>query len=42
MQALSAVGQSRLMQTYNEVLAPWGLVAGQVLISPLDFFERAQ
>ncbi len=42
LQALSAVGQSRLMQTYNEVLAPWGLVAGQVLISPLDFFERAQ
>ncbi|MEZ5266054.1 MAG: glutamate 5-kinase [Acidimicrobiales bacterium] len=42
LQALSAVGQSRLMQTYNDVLAPWGLVAGQVLISPLDFFERAQ
>lgn len=42
LQALSAVGQSRLMQNYNEVLAPWGLVAGQVLISPLDFFERAQ
>ncbi len=42
LQALSAVGQSRLMQTYNELLAPWGLLAGQVLISPLDFFERAQ
>ena len=42
LQALSAVGQSRLMQTYNEVLAPLGLVAGQVLISPLDFFERSQ
>jgi len=42
LQALSAVGQSRLMQTYNDVLATWGLVAGQVLVSPLDFFERTQ
>jgi len=42
LQALSAVGQSRLMQTYNEVLAGHGVVAGQVLISPLDFFERSQ
>ncbi len=42
LQALSAVGQSRLMHIYNDVLAGWDLVAGQVLISPLDFFERAQ
>jgi glutamate 5-kinase len=41
-QALSAVGQSRLMQVYNDVLADHGLIAGQVLISPLDFFERGQ
>ncbi len=42
LQALSAIGQSRLMQTYNEVLAGHDLVGGQVLISPLDFFERSQ
>jgi len=42
LQALSAVGQSRLMQVYNEALGPHGVVAGQVLISPLDFFERTQ
>ncbi|MPY92334.1 MAG: glutamate 5-kinase [Acidimicrobiia bacterium] len=42
LQALSAVGQSRLMQVYNEVLGGHGLVAGQVLVSPLDFFERSQ
>jgi glutamate 5-kinase len=41
-QALSAVGQSRLMQVYNDVLADHDLVAGQLLISPLDFFERGQ
>jgi len=42
LQALSAVGQSRLMQTYNDVFADHAIVAGQVLISPLDFFERSQ
>lgn len=42
LQAISAVGQSRLMQVYNHVLADHGLVAGQVLVSPLDFFERVQ
>lgn len=42
LQALSAVGQSRLLGVYNEALASHGLVAGQVLISPHDFFERTQ
>jgi glutamate 5-kinase len=42
LQAISAVGQSRLMQVYNGALAGHGLVAGQVLISPLDFFQRVQ
>ena len=42
LQAISAVGQSRLMQVYNGALAGHGLVAGQVLLSPLDFFERVQ
>ncbi len=42
LQAFSAVGQSRLLQVYNELLGDHGLVAGQLLISPLDFFDRTQ
>jgi glutamate 5-kinase len=42
LQAVSAVGQSRLMQVYNDELAEHDLVAGQVLIAPLDFMERRQ
>lgn len=42
LQALSAVGQARLMRQYEEALALHGLVCGQVLLSPLDFFERSQ
>ena len=42
LQALSAVGQSRLMAVYNEALETYGLVGGQVLLSPFDFFERTQ
>ena len=42
LQAVSAVGQSRLMQVYNESLAAHDLVAGQVLIAPLDFVDRRQ
>jgi glutamate 5-kinase len=42
LQAVSAVGQSRLMQVYNEELARHGLVAGQVLLAPLDFMVRPQ
>nr|MDA8292251.1 glutamate 5-kinase [Actinomycetota bacterium] len=42
LQALSAVGQHRLMRVYDEALAANGLVAGQVLLAPLDFGERRQ
>ncbi|MFV2038854.1 MAG: glutamate 5-kinase [Acidimicrobiales bacterium] len=42
LQAASAVGQSRLMAIYNDALAVHGLVAGQILMTPLDFFERSQ
>ncbi len=42
LQAVAAVGQSRLMRVYDEVLAGHGLVAGQVLLAPLDFVHRAQ
>ena len=42
LQAVSAVGQSRLMRVYDRVLAGHGLVAGQVLLAPLDFGIRQQ
>jgi glutamate 5-kinase len=42
LQAASAVGQGRLMGLYSEALAKHGLVAGQILLAPLDFFERSQ
>lgn len=42
LQAVSAVGQSRLMAAYDKALAGHGLVTGQVLLAPLDFMYRAQ
>jgi len=42
LQAVSAVGQSRLMSHYESALAANGLVGGQVLLAPLDFVHRAQ
>ncbi len=42
LQALSAVGQSRLMGVYHDELGRHGLVVGQVLLAPLDFVERRQ
>ncbi len=42
LQAVSAVGQSRLMRVYDDVLASHGLVGGQVLLAPLDFMNRQQ
>lgn len=42
LQAVSAVGQSRLMAAYDEALSRHGLVAGQVLLSPPDFMSRSQ
>lgn len=42
LQALSAVGQSRLMGHYARAFEEAGLVAGQVLLAPLDFVNRSQ
>ncbi|MGH9276924.1 MAG: glutamate 5-kinase [Acidimicrobiales bacterium] len=42
LQAISAVGQSRLMRVYDDTLSRHGLVGGQVLLAPLDFFHREQ
>ncbi len=42
LQAISAVGQSRLMRVYDEVFGSHGVVCGQVLIAPLDFMVRQQ
>ena len=42
LQAASAVGQGHLMAMYNEAFAAVGVVAGQILLTPLDFFERSR
>jgi glutamate 5-kinase len=42
LQAVSAVGQSKLMRVYDDAFAARGLVAGQVLLAPLDFIHRQQ
>jgi glutamate 5-kinase len=42
LQAVSAVGQSRLMRVYDDTLARHNLIGGQVLLAPLDFVHRAQ
>ena len=42
LQAASAVGQTRLMRVYESALASHDLVAGQVLLAPLDFTIRQQ
>ena len=42
LQAVSAVGQSRLMAVYDQALSSHGLVGGQVLLAPLDFMVREQ
>lgn len=42
LQAAAAVGQSRLMRAYDDAFEAHGLVSGQVLLSPRDFFERSQ
>ncbi|MGE3619288.1 MAG: glutamate 5-kinase [Acidimicrobiia bacterium] len=42
LQAMSAIGQTRLMRVYESELARHGLVAGQVLLAPLDFMVRQQ
>jgi glutamate 5-kinase len=40
LQALSAIGQPRLMRVYEDALKDEGLLAGQVLLAPLDFAHR--
>jgi len=42
LQAVSAVGQGRLMAAYDAALAPHGIVPAQVLLAPLDFMVRTQ
>ena len=42
LQAVATVGQSALMGMYREVFAPLSVVAGQVLLVPLDFVIRTQ
>ena len=42
LQAVSAVGQSRLMAVYDRALAVHDLIGGQVLLAPLDFMVRDQ
>lgn len=42
LQAVSAVGQHLLMQVWGASLARHGLLAGQVLLAPLDFVHRSQ
>ena len=42
LQAVSAVGQALLMQTWSRHLSDHDLVAGQVLLAPLDFMVRSQ
>jgi glutamate 5-kinase len=42
LQAVSAVGQSRLMGHYERALEAVGIIGGQVLLAPLDFMHRAQ
>ncbi len=42
LQAVSAVGQHRLMRMWQDGLEPHGTLAGQVLLAPLDFVHRTQ
>lgn len=42
LQALSAAGQSRLMEVYNHSLGARDVVAAQVLLVPHDFIDRHQ
>ena len=42
LQAVAAVGQHLLMRVWSDALAAHGLIAGQVLLAPLDFVHRSQ
>ena len=39
-QASAAVGQALLMQAYQEELQPYGIAAGQILLTRVDFANR--
>jgi glutamate 5-kinase len=42
LQAVAAVGQHQLMRVWSDNFAGLGLIAGQVLLAPLDFVHRSQ
>jgi glutamate 5-kinase len=42
LQAVSAVGQHRLLRVYDDALGARGITVGQVLLAPLDFAHRQQ
>ena len=42
LQAISAVGQIRLMAVYDAALGRHGLVAAQALLAPTDFMQRSR
>jgi glutamate 5-kinase len=42
LQAIAAVGQHRLMATWDGAFGAHGVVPGQVLLAPLDFVHRQQ
>ena len=42
LQAVAAIGQSRLMRVYDDAFSARDIVCGQVLLAPLDFVHRQQ
>jgi glutamate 5-kinase len=42
LQAIAAAGQARLMRSWDDALADYGLVPAQVLLVPHDFVDRRQ
>ena len=40
LQAIAAVGQPRLLERMSALLGKHDVVAGQVLLTPYDFFHR--
>lgn len=42
LQAVAAIGQSRLMRVYDDAFSAHDVVCGQVLLAPLDFVHRQQ
>jgi glutamate 5-kinase len=40
LQAVASIGQHRLMRVYDDAFLAQGLLAGQVLVAPVDFAER--